>query len=264
MSPPTTITQLIEGSGNNFHAKVARWFSSNGWHTVVSPYYMDQSQAKARELDLVVEKLWPIRNFFNEPQGDVVIRLFVECKFVPTEAVFWFAPKNRDSAKKLVCALGPFRENNMYADKHHYLASCPRVAKLFASNNTRAQENEPFFKALNQALNATVSLRGRSPAHPNLVGRRSGISITLNYPVIVCSSFRQLYEVDFYSESEPHQISSNFQLEVQYAYHDPNGRERDEYFLLDFVEFDQLNAFEALLADGASSAACLAALNSEF
>lgn len=258
MSAPPAVRQLIEGSGNNFHAKVARWFSSNGWHTVVSPYYMDQSQSKARELDLVVERLWPIVSFFNEPKGYIVIRLFVECKYVPSEAVFWFAPKNSNSAKRLVCGMAPFRDNDMNTEKHHYLSSCPRVAKLFASNNSRALENEPFFKALNQALNAAVSLRGRSPSHPDLISRRSGRVFTLDYPVVVCSSFDQLYETDFYSESEPRQIASNFQLEVQYAYHDPSGRALDEYFLLDFVEFDQLDAFQSLVADRAIAGAYIA------
>lgn len=51
MSVPKSVTELVKGSGNNFHSKVARWFQANDWHTVVSPYYMDQTQAKARELD---------------------------------------------------------------------------------------------------------------------------------------------------------------------------------------------------------------------
>ena len=255
---PTTVTQLIEGSGNNFHAKVARWFHANDWHTVVSPYYMDQTQDKARELDLVVEKLWPIGGAFGQHLGDVVVRLFVECKFVAAEAVFWFAPKNSDAATSLVCRLGPFRANNAYTFKHHYMAKSPTVAKLFASSNAKAQENEPFYKALNQALNATVAMRSQSPSHPSLVGRRQGKVVTLNYPVVVCSSFAQLYAVDFLADSEPAAIRENFQLEVQYAFHDRSGTQRDEYFLLDFVEFDQLTKFETAVAEGAAAGAYLA------
>lgn len=258
MPTPTTVTQLIEGSGNSFHAKVARWFHANGWHTVISPYYMDQTQAKARELDLVVEKLWPIRGVFDKLQGDVVVRLFVECKFVAAEAVFWFAPKNSDAAKRLVCGLGPFPEGNAYTLKHHYITKSPNVAKLFASSNAKAQENEPFYKALNQALSATVAMRSQSPSHPSLVGRRHGKVVTLNYPVIVCSSFAQLYAVDFLAESEPTAIQENFQLEVQYAFHDRGGNQSDEYFLLDFAEFDQLAKLEADIAEGATAGAYLA------
>lgn len=258
MSVPSSVTELIQGSGNNFHAKVARWFHGNGWHTVVSPYYMDQTQSKARELDLIVEKPWPIKNVFGEPEGDVLVRLFVECKFVASESVFWFAPKNQAAAANLVCSLGPFRPENTYTFKHHYLARSPSVAKLFASNNSRTQENEPFFKALNQALNATVAMKSKSPAHPSMQNRRWGTVVTLNYPVVICSSFADLYAADFLNDSEPAPILENFQMEVQYAFLDNAGNRRDDYFLLDFVEFDQLPAYESDLAAGAGAAAFLA------
>jgi len=259
MSTPATVTSLIKGSGNNFHAKVARWFRTNGWHATISPYYMDQTQGKARELDLVVEKLWPIRGHFNQHEGDVVVRLFVECKYVATEAVFWFAPKNAVAAKTLVCSLGPYRQDNTYTLQHHYIAKSPNVAKLFASSNSKTQETEPFYKALNQALNGTVSMRSKSPSHPSLTARHHGKVITLNYPVVVCSSFEKLYAVDFLEESEPTAIQENFQLEVQYAFHDRAGNQRDEYFLLDFVEFEKLTEFEASIAEGAEAGAYLSA-----
>ncbi len=50
----------------------------------------------------------------------------------------------------------PLREDNIYKDKHHYLASGNRVAKLFASESRREAENEIIYKALNQSLNAMV------------------------------------------------------------------------------------------------------------
>jgi len=73
MPVPETITKLIEGSGNNFHAKVARWFTEHGWAVAVSPYYMDQTLSKARELDLIVEKAWPINDRYGRATGDVVV-----------------------------------------------------------------------------------------------------------------------------------------------------------------------------------------------
>ncbi|HEX20472.1 MAG TPA: hypothetical protein ENG78_06610, partial [Acidiferrobacteraceae bacterium] len=123
---------------------------------------MDQTQAKAREIDLVAEKTWPSFDSFGHPVGNVAVRLFVECKYVPSYAVFWFADKDTKAAKELVCSSGPFRDNNMYTDKHHYLSQSPRVAKLFTSSPGKAAENEPFYKALNQVLNGMVSLRGRA------------------------------------------------------------------------------------------------------
>ena len=70
MTIPALVRELIDGSGNTFHAKVARWFQSQGWHILIGPYYMDQSQQKAREIDLVAEKTWPIVNSFDQRHGD--------------------------------------------------------------------------------------------------------------------------------------------------------------------------------------------------
>ena len=258
MSVPPSILQLIEGSGNTFHAAVARWFRARDWHTLVSPYYMDQTQSKARELDLVTERIWPVRDAFNRWEGEVVVRLFVECKYLASESVFWFAPKDVGAASKLVCSLGPFRENNTYTQRHHYLSTSTSVAKVFASNNSRTQENDPFYKALNQALNATVSMRTKSSAHPELQKRAQGQIVLLDYPVIVCNSFSRLYSVDFFAESEPSSISDNFQIEVQYAYQDRSNRELDEYFLVDVVEFEQLEKFVTDLEQGTNAAVYLA------
>ncbi len=255
MSSVDSIAQIIHNSGNNFHAKVARWFTSNQWHTVVSPYYMDQSQAKAREIDLIVEKLWPIKNTFGLHEGDVVVRLFVECKFLASETVFWFAPKNRKAATELVCNATDLHETNSLTPQHHYLAESPRVAKLFASNPSKSPENDPIFRAVNQALNGTIAMRGQAPTHPDMQDRNSGISVVMEFPVVVCHSFSQVYEVDFLKESDPGLVEANFQLEVQYAFLDRSGNQRDEYFLLDFVEYEKLDKFWAIVSKDAQIAA---------
>jgi hypothetical protein len=250
MSVPEPIQRLIESSGNTFHAKVAKWLRDDGWHIRVSPYYMDQSQNKAREIDLIAEKSWPIQDMFNRFLGDVVVRLFVECKFVPTHAVFWFTDKDVVAAKKHVCSTGSFRRDNIYTDKHHYLAQNKKVAKLFASESGKGQDFEPFYKALNQVLNAQVSLGDQLTAIHDLSGRSRGKQILINYPVVVCNSFDRTYGLDFYGGSAPEQITENFLLEVQYAYIDRSGQQRDDYFLVDFVEFDKLQKLtEAITRD---------------
>ena len=258
MTIPKEIAELISNSGNSFHAKVARWFTEHGWHVVISPYYMDQSQSKAREIDLVAEKLWPVGDSFGCKKGDIAIRLFIECKFVATDAVFWFAKKDRDSAFELVCANGLFHPANSYTNEHHYLSQSPRVAKLFSSGNTKAAENEPFYKALNQALNAMVSMRGQPVTIPAARKTQRSPMAVLEYPVVVCSSFDRIYSVDFNVDSDPEAIKENFQLEVRYAYVDRNGSPRNDYFLLDFVAFDKLVEFEMALDADASAAAFLA------
>jgi hypothetical protein len=259
MGVPDTVSKLVENSGNNFHAKVACWLSDNHWHVVVSPYYMDQTQNKAREIDLVAEKLWPIKDFFDHTVDYVAVRLFIECKFVPSYSVFWFAEKDQESAQDLVCASGSFPANNTYTKKHHYLAQSLKVVKLFATSASKAAENEPFYKALNQALNAMVSMRGQPVSVPVLKNKSKRTPrLVIEFPVVVCSSFDQIYSVNFHTESQPALIKDNFQLEVRYAYIDRNNNQRDDYFLLDFVEFSQLEKFAEAIDEDARAAAFLA------
>ena len=253
MPVPEEIVQIVQTSGNNFHAKVARWLQTNGWRVTVSPYYMDQTQGKAREIDLVAEKIWSIQGDYGRNEGEVGVRLFVECKFVPSYSVFWFADKDFVAAEHLVCASGLFRPENTYTKKHHYLVEhSQRVAKLFATAAGRSQETEPYYKALNQVINATVSMRGQGIS-PVLSQGRSP-TVVLEFPVVVCSSFDQIYQVDFYSDTTPQAVAGNFQLELHYAYLNRNGQQRDDYFLLDFVEFKRLEGFAASIEQDARTA----------
>jgi hypothetical protein len=229
MSIPTLVQELIDGSGNNFHAKVARWFMAEGWRVSVSPYYMDQTQQKAREIDLVVEKSVSIAGGL----GDVVVRLFVECKFVPGYSVFWFTSKNKKAVEQVLCTSGPFRPNNQYTNKHHYLVG-DRVAKLFTS--LRLQ-----------------SAKGSRPA-----GSSYSVLAVLDFPLVVCSSFAKMFSADFDGQRETEEIRENFQLEVEYAYVSPAGHAAEELFLLDFVEYDQLPAIAAALETDARVAGFLA------
>ena len=84
--------KLASESGNNFHVKVAReMMQANDWKITVSPYYMDQTQSKAREIDLILER--QVTSFNHK----VPVRLFIECKYIPPPScsVFWFAAKTR-------------------------------------------------------------------------------------------------------------------------------------------------------------------------
>ena len=128
----------------------------------------------------------------------------------------------------------------MYTKKHHYLAQSPRVAKLFAASIGRGTDNDPYYKALNQVLNAMVSMRGGQVTVPALKKRGRGPMALLEFPVVICSSFQKVYGVDFFADSIAQRVTDNFQLEIQYAYLDRTGTQRNEHLLLDFVEFEQL------------------------
>ncbi len=259
MTVPDEVLRLVAESGNNFHAKVARWMQAAGWHVIVSPYYMDQTQSKAREIDLVAEKLWPVKNDWGQPIDDVAVRLYIECKFIPSYSAFWFTDKDMNAAEKLVCTSESFRQDNIYTKKHHYLAKSPRVAKLFATTVGKTADNDPYYRALSQVLNAMISMRGGQVSVPDLKKRSRGPMALLEFPVVVCSSFQQVYGVDFFLDSPPERVTENFQLEIQYAYLDKAGAQRNEHLLLDFVEFDQLQSFVDSVDEDAKVAAFFAA-----
>ena len=161
------------------------------------------------------------------------------------------------AVEELVCSSGGFRKDNSYTAQHHYLASGNRVAKVFASTNARGQEAEPFYKALNQALNGLVSLRVQPTSAATSSRGADRVLAILDYPIVVCSSFAFLYAADFDGQHEPSEIRDNFQLEVQYAYIDPSGRTKDNLFVLDFVEYEKLAQFIASIQRDAEIAGYL-------
>jgi len=71
-----------------------------------------------------------------------------------------------------------------------------------------------------------------------------------NYPIIICNDFEKLYKVDIDADTEPSKIEDNFQLEVNYAFLDSNRKHRNEYFLIDILNYDLLDHFlEKIEAD---------------
>lgn len=235
MTIPPEITELVSGSGNSFHAKVAQWFKEKGWRIFISPYYIDKTLGKAREIDLVVEKTWP-DIYFGKKRGEFLVRLYIECKFITTFCAFWLVASGKTEIKEFICRDGNFKNNLNRTDNHHYLMNS-RVAKLFATKGA-GQEQDPLYKALNQSLNAMVSMGGRSLIDPTREFRK-----VLEYPVIVCNSFERMYGVDFFKSGEPSQIEDNFLLDVQYAYVDQSGKNRNDRFLIDFVSLTTIDAY---------------------
>lgn len=238
------IETIVKESGNNFHCKVTNYLKEQGWQTLVSPYYMDNVSNKPREIDLIAEKSW---HGGERKYGTINIKLFIECKYIPQKNVFWFADKDIVSAKEWVTSNTPLHKNNASIDRHHYLASNPKVAKLFASKNKPNIENEAIYKALNQSLNAMVYLRHKESIIPPIPNRTNKILATVELPVILCNSFDNLYRVEMEDSSNPEKITDNFQLEVNYAYIDYQGNHRSEYFLLDIVDFNNFYNFLAVL-----------------
>lgn len=248
MADSKDLDEIINESGNSFHCRVANSFKEKGWNTLISPYYMDGATNKPREIDLIAERHWLPLSRMNRENGAVIFKLFIECKYIPQPNVFWFSDKDIAAATKWVTSNTPLRKKgNAYTQKHHYLASHGKVAKLFASKNKTSPENEAIYRALNQSLNAMVYLRGRESIIPEIQTGRIPWLASIEMPVILCNSFDNFYRVEMEGPTEPKPIVENFQLEVNYAYLDFHGDHKNEYFLLDVVDYKRIDDYLKVL-----------------
>ncbi len=244
---------IIDSSGNNFHCSVINYFRDNGWHTSVSPYYMDNASNKPREIDLVAEKAYPYQDDYDQVYGTINVKLYIECKYIPQLNVFWFADKDAVKTNEMLICSVPGFEGNFYRNDHHYIRDNPQVAKLFAGQTNRNLENEIIYKALNQSLNAMVYHRNTSSIIPETRGRRQNILQVLQYPLIVCNSFDHFVRTDINSNDGPVKIDNNFQLEVNYAYMDTEKNHVSEFFLIDILDFNQLDNFLEIIDNDISA-----------
>jgi len=233
--------QVAAESGNRLHSSVVNVFRQAGWSTLVSPYYLDSATHKPRELDLIAERAWPVYDGIRHA-GSFIMRLFVECKYIPQPTVFWFSHRDNAKASEWVAQNTPLKADNVYIRGHHYLKTPPRVAKLFASKSMPSTENEAFFRALNQTLNGLLALQHRRASFQELAGE-GPILATVSMPLIVCNDFSKLFSVEMENPQDPNPIDAGFLLEVNYASSTPQGATRDHYCLMDIVSLEQLSAY---------------------
>jgi hypothetical protein len=67
---------------------------------------------------------------------------------------------------------------------------------------------------------------------------------TYQYPLILCSSFEKFHKASIDGSTAIESISSNFCMEVNYAYkREDSPTSAQEYFLVDVVSFELLNEF---------------------
>jgi hypothetical protein len=245
MADRTAILKLIEQSGNTFHYEVVRFLREKEWMVTVSPYYSDYATDQSREVDIITEKSYPVRRPpFNQFVGIINVRIFIECKHINGEIAFWFDNKNKTNANARVISDTPLKQHNIYTQKHHYLID-GRVAKLFSKK--RGSDQDVIYKALTQTLHALIYYRDH---HIPSMLPQNGLKTlaNLDYPVIICNDFENLYQVHD-DGSGFSSLSENFQLEVNYAYVSKAGNSRLEYFLIDIVDFDKFEAFLTVLQD---------------
>ena len=55
MTHSSSIQDIVEKSGHNFHCQVVNFLRENGWTALISPYYNDNFTEKPREVDIIAE-----------------------------------------------------------------------------------------------------------------------------------------------------------------------------------------------------------------
>ncbi len=249
------VKDMVNRSGNNFHYKVVNFLRDRGWSVLVSPYYTDNLTDKPREIDIIAEKAFDVKGWSAGWMGTLNVKLFIECKYINSNNVFWFDTLDKPNTIERIMTDTPLEDpkKNITIAGHRYMA-VEKVAKLFASEGKGQENNEVFYKAINQNLNALVYYKNKGNASivPPQDGKRTNILCCLNYPLIVCNSFQNLFGIDVLAGDEPFNIPNNFHLEVNYAYLNNVGGNQSavsEYFLVDVIDFRKFDDFITLLKE---------------
>lgn len=233
---------IIKPDGNDFQYKVKKVLVEAGWNVRMSPYYNDSFSEKPREIDIIAEKAFlPVPNSFYT--GTIIIRLFIECKYIAEQTIFWFEEKDIEKAKEVVDGTRSFHEANKNYEvvtNHHYLSN-NSIAKLYRTEGKNS-DGDPIFKAINQCLNATIYYRH---SRTDLRKKYDHLSPEeLNYPIIICNSFDKFIKKDTTSdESTLSSITELFQLEVDYAYMTKDSP-TEELFYIDVLNISDFKDFE--------------------
>jgi len=237
-TPQEEASEIGQTSGNSFHCRVINYFRERGWKTAISPFYVDGVTDKTRETDLIAEKLFLGSRDWRK-EKNLRMRLFIECKYVAEKTtVFWFDAQDEKATRTWLNRHTPLNDGNQYQNEHHYLKRRGAVAKLFQTG-IKAAEQEAIFKALNQTLHGYISNR----MHPPLTDAGKWPTFGIDYPVIVFSDFSRFFRAEVSGAPEIAPIEENFLMEVNYAYMDGAAKKPHDYFLVDFVRFDRLDAF---------------------
>ncbi|MDP3900167.1 MAG: hypothetical protein Q8Q23_03750 [bacterium] len=228
MTDDEAIKNIIEKSGHDFHLKISKLLENDGWNIRNSPHYNDPNTNIPREIDIIAEKNFPVGNyFFGDRFPNLIVRLFIECKYIKSHIVFWFLEKDMKKAIELA------KNNPILRDKddiylksknktHHYIVDAT-VVKLFSADN----KNQDLDKAINQILNATLFFsRNQNTGH-----------YTVNFPMIIVNSFNNFKKKND-SQQGYEQINNNVEIEVEYT-----NQGSSEYFLIDIISEDKISTF---------------------
>ena len=157
---------LIKESGHNLQLKVASLLKENGWEVEISPYYFDSVIERPREIDIIAWKE-NCHGYINEKILRYKIFLFIECKYLKEETIFWLLEPRLEKIKEgLSATLGgvSFRpqvldaslEKFKEAFSFHRYFRTKYIAKLYYTKEKLDGRHDIIYSAFTQALHSLI------------------------------------------------------------------------------------------------------------
>ncbi len=230
------ILKIIEEGGDQLQFDAAEVFKKNGWDCQLSPYYKDISTDKSRELDIIARKEFVILDSFYGRKDKFLVRLFIECKYIKNDNLFYFVSRNIEKAKIQAKDNGVLR-NIEYVDlqNNHYFKES-EVAKTWKPSSGR----DDIYDAWVQSVHALIYYQ---------VHQREDTNYIVDIPVVLLKDFDNLYKKEK-AETGFSKIDKDFQIEIDYSYSIPNGRDIQKTFFVDIISFDSIDNFLQVLDSG--------------
>ncbi|MDD5050475.1 MAG: hypothetical protein PHV93_01905 [Candidatus Pacebacteria bacterium] len=222
------ILKIIEEGGDELLHDTAGLLTSIGWACQISSYYMDVLTGKSREIDIIARKEFIVKDDFWGGSKTILIRLFIECKYIKNETLFYFVTKNSEKAKTLAKDNSILKHDD-YVDlrANHYLKGLD-VAKTW-----KGATRDDIYDALTQSVHSLIYYEKNY---------REKTHYIYNLPVVVTKSFDNFFKKEG-DDRKFSEIRNNFQLEFDYTYTLAPKENVSKTFLVDFVSYDKIEAF---------------------
>ncbi len=224
---------IIQKSGHDFHSKVSNFLIEVGWKVIDSPHYNDPDSDKSREIDIEAKKEFVVRyGNFDRREEKIVVKLYIECKYIKSPIVFWFKEKNKEKSIELAKD-NPILENkeDYYAEGYHY------VEGDWVASRWQQSDCDIIEDAKHKVLKALIASQNEELEY-----------YEIKYPIIIINDFEQLAKRED-GENNYSKINDNFQIEVNYSYKDKEKNSINKYFLVDLVSFSLLSDFISKLEE---------------
>ncbi|MFH1656167.1 MAG: hypothetical protein ABH956_00125 [Candidatus Nealsonbacteria bacterium] len=232
------IKEIIEQSGHELENEAVLILEKNNWSCISSSYYVDNITGKSREVDIIAKKefsIFDIENIENiSKKKKILIKLFISCKFIKDDIVFWFGKKNIIKANELVkngLSLNQeeLERNESVLKFHHY-----NIEKNVANKNAQKGNKDIIFNAREESIKSFLY----SPLEDDEFEYKE----IYKFPIVIVNNFDNFCKRDDSSKDRCLKIENNFQFEILYSIL-ISGHPKRKYFLVDFISIDRLEFF---------------------